>query len=116
MRRRKTRIVVTLGPATEGPAALRALRARGVDFVRTNMSHSSIADMERAIAAARREGLPFIIDTEGSQVRSGDLAEQVVRFEDHDELRLWSWPEPGNRGGLQLKPPSILDQLEEGDL
>ncbi len=116
MRRRRTRIVVTLGPATEGAAALAALRARGVDFVRTNMSHSSLADLERAMAAARRAGLPFIIDTEGSQVRSGDLVEQVVRFEENDELRLWSGPEPGHRGGLQLKPPGFLPQLEEGDL
>jgi pyruvate kinase len=116
MRRRKTRIIVTIGPATAGDAALRALRARGVDFVRTNMSHSSVADLERAIAAARRAGIPFVIDTEGSQVRSGDLREQVVRFEDNDELRLWSGPEPGDRGGLQLKPPAILDQLEPGDL
>ncbi len=116
MRLRKTRIIVTLGPATAGDGALSALRARGVDFVRTNMSHSSLVDLERAIVAARRAGLPFVIDTEGSQVRSGDLAEQVIRFEENDELRLWSGPEPGHRGGLQLKPPAILVQLEPGDL
>jgi pyruvate kinase len=115
-RRRRTRIVVTLGPATTGVGALAALRARGVDFVRTNMSHSSLGELERAVAAAARAGLPFIIDTEGSQVRSGDMVEQVVRFEEGDELRLWSGPEPGHRGGLQLKPPAILPQLEEGDL
>ena len=112
--RRRTRVIVTLGPATAGERALRAIRARGVDFVRTNMSHSSLDDLERSIAAAKAVGVPFIIDTEGSQVRTGDLDAAVVYFEENAEVRLWNRARPGQV--LSLRPESVLGQLEVGDL
>jgi len=113
---RKTKIIVTLGPATEGPRALAAIKARGVDFVRTNMSHSSLEYLGRSLAAAAEVGLPFVIDTEGSQVRTGELNEPVIRVEENAEIRLWNTPVTGNQRELCLRPPSVLAQLQEGDL
>ncbi|MHC4082954.1 MAG: pyruvate kinase, partial [Planctomycetota bacterium] len=113
---RQTKVIVTLGPATDGSRALAAIKARGVDFVRTNMSHSSVADLERSLAAAREVGIPYIIDTEGSQVRTGDVEDGLIRYEEDAEVRLWNTPVVGNHQELCLRPPSVLEQLEEGDL
>jgi pyruvate kinase len=116
MRRRKTRFVVTLGPSTMTIEALRRLRARGVDFVRTNMSHSSLEDLERAISLARRVGIPFVIDTEGSQVRTGDMKAPRASFAETREVILTAGPEEGGAGTLVLRPPAVLGQLRPGDL
>jgi len=57
---RRTRILATLGPATDTPGVLEAIIAAGVDVVRLNFSHGSAADhaarVERVRAAAQAAG------------------------------------------------------------
>ncbi|MEK6721394.1 MAG: sulfate adenylyltransferase [Chloroflexota bacterium] len=113
---RRTKIIVTLGPATTSRPMLQSIHAKGVDFVRINMSHSQIEDLERSIAATREVGLPFIIDTEGSQVRSGELSSNVAVFEENAVVRVWNRPIVGDQEQICLRPGSVVDQLEEGDL
>jgi pyruvate kinase len=50
---RRTKIVATLGPATDSPAALADLIAAGVDLVRVNFSHGSFDDHAKRIAIVR---------------------------------------------------------------
>src|SRR5438270_10952187 len=50
---RRTRIVATLGPASEPPAVLEALLRAGVDVVRINFSHGEPGEHMRRIAAVR---------------------------------------------------------------
>jgi pyruvate kinase len=50
---RRTKIVATLGPATDPPAALADLIAAGVDLVRVNFSHGSFDEHSRRIEATR---------------------------------------------------------------
>jgi pyruvate kinase len=73
MNAKRTKIIVTLGPATSTEQDLRKIKDKGVDFVRINLSHSSLVDLEYYIHLSKRVGIPFIIDTEGSQVRTGYL-------------------------------------------
>ena len=65
----KVKTIVTLGPATRTEESLRKIKDREVDFVRVNMSHSGIEDLEYFVGLAKKNGLEFIIDTEGSQIR-----------------------------------------------
>lgn len=96
MDNRRTKIIVTLGPATGTEQALREMKDKGVDFVRVNMSHSDLADLERLMGLARKVGIPFIIDTEGSQIRTGNLEEEVICFKENDEVRLYAREIVGN--------------------
>lgn len=116
MERPRPKIIVTLGPATRGASMLRALKARGVDFVRVNLSHSSLPEMEEAMALAAEAGIPFVVDTEGSQVRTGGLAAANVSVEENDVVELWRDPIEGDGKRIALKPPEVLAQLEEGDI
>ena len=77
------KIIVTLGPATKTEDYLRQIKDRGAAFARVNMSHSEISDLEYFIGLAKKVGLPFIIDTEGSQVRSGKLKNAPIHFEEN---------------------------------
>ena len=114
--KQKTKVIVTIGPATWTEEHLRKIKDKGVDFVRVNMSHSTLADLKRCLAIAQKVGIPFIIDTEGSQVRTGNLETLYLAVEENDEIRIHTAEIIGDKENINLKPLGIIPQLEVGDL
>lgn len=77
---RRTKIIATLGPATESPDMLGRLLDAGLDIARLNLSHAThdwvrrvVHDL-RAAAAARGRHVGILLDTQGPAIRTGDLA------------------------------------------
>ena len=76
---RKTKIICTLGPATEKPETLRQLMDAGADVFRLNMSHAKhdwvreIVPRIRKIAAQLRRPVAILLDTQGPAIRTGEL-------------------------------------------
>jgi len=114
--RKKIHIIATLGPSTKTEADLRIMKEKGVDFVRLNMSHSTIPQLRDAIMLARKVGIPFIVDTEGSQVRTGILAVSPVHFTVGDIVRVHAKPLRGDRGNINLTPDYAVQKLVPGDI
>ena len=110
------KVIVTLGPSTRTEQDLRMMKDRGVDFVRVNMSHSTIADQEYFMQLANKVGIPFILDTEGSQIRNCSLKEDKVFLNEGDEIKLYAEHIVGDETKMSLRPASVISQLEEGDL
>lgn len=78
---RKTKILCTLGPATDSPEVISALIAKGADIMRLNMSHAShdwvktvYARIREAAVTAGRE-IAVLMDLTGPSIRTGDVAE-----------------------------------------
>jgi len=77
---RKTKIICTLGPATEKPEVFRKLMQQGADVFRLNMSHAkhdwvrAIVPEIRSIAAEINRPVAILMDTQGPAIRTGDLA------------------------------------------
>ena len=77
---RRTKIVATIGPASDSPDVLDSLLAAGVDVVRLNASHSGPAQLATRYAAVReaseRAGRPvaIMLDLAGPKLRIGDMA------------------------------------------
>src|SRR6266853_1367918 len=76
---RKTKIIATLGPATESAAMIARLIEAGVNIFRLNMSHAThdwarrvTADI-RSAAAARQRFIGIMMDTQGPAIRTGEL-------------------------------------------
>jgi len=76
---RKTKIIATLGPATESAEMIGRLIDAGVDLFRLNMSHAPhdwvrrvLGDI-RAAAGARRRFIGIMMDTQGPAIRTGEL-------------------------------------------
>lgn len=113
---KNVKIIVTIGPSTCNEESLRKIKDKGVDFVRVNMSHSSIDYLKNAIQLAKKVNLPFIIDTEGSQVRTAELSTPTIELEDNQEIKIYNSEIIGDKEKLNLKPVSVVDQLEVGDL
>lgn len=91
---RKTKIVCTLGPATDNDDVLRELMLSGMNVARFNFSHGDYADHERRfgqISRLREElGLPVaaLLDTKGPEIRLGKFKESPVTLRDGDEFTL----------------------------
>ncbi len=76
---RKTKIIATLGPATDSPEMLGKLIDAGLNIARLNMSHAPhdwvrrvVKDI-RAAATARKKSVGILMDTQGPAIRTGDL-------------------------------------------
>jgi pyruvate kinase len=110
------KIIASLGPATNNEASLKMIKDRKVSFVRVNMSHSSIQDLNYYIMLSQKAGLPFIIDTEGSQVRTGPLDCESIYYEENKLVRVHSKLLTGTETDISLKPGEIIKQLCPGDL
>ena len=76
---RKTKIVATLGPATCTEAQIRELIAEGLDIVRLNGSHNTLAWHRGVIRRVRTISplIPILLDIPGRKVRTGLLASDV---------------------------------------
>jgi pyruvate kinase len=76
---RKTKIICTLGPATEKTETLRQLIQKGSDVFRLNMSHAShdwvrnIVPRIRMLAQKAGRSVALLLDTQGPAIRTGDL-------------------------------------------
>ncbi|TRW49716.1 pyruvate kinase [Aliidiomarina halalkaliphila] len=83
---RRTKIVTTLGPATDKPGVLEALIQAGASVVRLNFSHGDAADHKKRATAVREiaqrlnRHVAILGDLQGPKIR-------VARFE-HDKVEL----------------------------
>ncbi|MGH3050191.1 MAG: pyruvate kinase, partial [Gaiellaceae bacterium] len=115
---RRTKIVATLGPASDSPERLRALVAAGVDAVRLNLSHgtheqhSKNAWLVREIAAEAGRPVALIADLQGPKLRIGELAEPVV-LRTGGEITVCA-EEAASDGELPVAPAVIGQVLEPG--
>lgn len=81
---RRTKIIATLGPASNTPAVLEELLRAGVNIVRLNFSHGTadqhiaLADMVRGIAARMKREVGVLADLQGPKIRIEKFAEGKV--------------------------------------
>ncbi len=79
-RRRKTKILATLGPVSSNPESIRALFEAGADAFRINMSHTShagLADLHRYVRALEESAgrpISILVDLQGPKIRLGTLS------------------------------------------
>lgn len=113
---RGIQILCTLGPSSLNKQVIERLTDRGVNFFRINMSHTSLEALEDAISTIRSySSVPICVDSEGAQVRTGELKETIV-FKDRQRVKLCRGREQTSEGALPLWPDIAFDQLEAGHL
>jgi pyruvate kinase len=91
---RRTKIVATLGPATDDPAVLADIVRAGVDVVRLNFSHGAVADHARRVAlvraAAQQAGryVGVLGDLQGPKIRIDRFVNGKVQLADGADFTL----------------------------
>ncbi|MBC7214474.1 MAG: pyruvate kinase [Burkholderiaceae bacterium] len=120
---RATKIVATLGPASNTPELLEAMIRAGVNVVRLNFSHGQAQDhIERAAmvrAAAQRAGVEVAIvaDLQGPKIRVGKFANGRVQLQPGARFVLdAARTEPGDEHGVGLDYKELPHDVKPGDM
>src|SRR5450432_2010959 len=91
---RRTKIVATLGPATDSPLVLADMVRAGVDVVRLNFSHGQVADHARRVEmvreAAKQAGryVGLLGDLQGPKIRIDRFVAGKVQLADGAKFTL----------------------------
>jgi pyruvate kinase len=119
-RRRRTKIVATLGPASCDHAAIAALFAAGADVFRINMSHTSHDRMRELVRIIRNieqeSGRPIaaLVDLQGPKLRIGTFKDDAIALVVGANFVLDADPAPGDLDRVYLPHPEILTALRPG--
>lgn len=120
---RRTKIVATLGPATDDLKTLERLVRAGVDVVRLNFSHGSPeehkrrADMIREAAAKAERYVAILGDLQGPKIRIDRFAEGEVLLQEGDAFILDAslGRDEGNRERVGLTYKALPQDVRPGD-
>lgn len=113
-RRRRTKIIATLGPASSSPAVLARLFQAGADVFRLNFSHGTHDDHAARIAMIRDLETRFdrpigiLADVQGPKLRVGQFGGGRIQLQTGQAFRLDLNPTPGDVRRVQLPHPEIM--------
>ena len=121
---RRTKIIATLGPATDQPGVLHALLVAGVDAVRLNFSHGLAADHQRRAAMVREESIllqkevAIIADLQGPKIRIARFAKGPVTLSNDQVFVLDAnlAKEAGNDQQVGIDYPALPTDVKPGDV
>jgi len=118
-RRRKTKILATLGPASNTPEKMRELFEAGVDVFRINMSHTS-HEMLRTMFADLRKlsddvGRPIgiLCDLQGPKIRLGKLTGGPRMLQEGERIKLVLGETSEKPEDIPIPHPEIFQAIKQ---
>ena len=106
---RITNVLCTLGPSSLNRQVIERLQARDVDLFRINLSHTPLDKVAETINIIQsHSSTPVCLDTEGAQVRTGTMENDVV-VKDRQHVRLTAETVVGTSDCLSLTPASVFE-------
>jgi pyruvate kinase len=120
LRRRRTKLVATLGPVSSNPEMLLQLFQAGADVFRLNFSHGTHEDHGRNIdfirelEAQTKHPIGILADVQGPKLRVGRFTGGAVMLTAGQEFRLDLNPTPGDSLRVQLPHPEIIAAAQIG--
>ncbi len=119
---RRTKIVATVGPASQSPAVLRRMVAAGMNMARLSLAHGPAAETIERIGAVRQAAddagatVGVLADLPGPKIRTASFVEEVYVGED-DRLELVSAARGAISDGrrIAVDHPELIEHLQPGD-
>jgi len=118
-RRRKTKIVATLGPATSTPERIQALFDAGADVFRINMSHTSHAQLDalhkavRALESSSGRPIAILVDLQGPKIRVGTFEGGRCVLQVGERVRIVRRVNATQRGEIPIPHGEVFAALKE---
>lgn len=117
---RRTKIVATLGPASNSEAMIEKLLTAGVNVVRLNFSHGTAEQHAASANLVRQVGeklgltVGILCDMQGPKIRIGQFIEGKVNLKTGDLFVLDANCEMGNQDKVGLDYKSLPKEVDEG--
>lgn len=115
-----TKIVATIGPASQDEKTLRAMIRAGMNVARINFSHGShqihgqTIDAIRRIAAQEAAVVAILCDIQGPKIRIGKLEQEPLMLETGDAIALTLDEVIGKAGRVSLPHPEFVRDIHAG--
>jgi len=117
---RRTKIVCTLGPASNNVPVLRELISAGMDVARLNFSHGTHGEHAATIAFARQtaqeqeQNLALLLDTKGPEIRIGTFPGGSITLMAGEQFTLTIRDVPGSKEKVSVNYPGIVNDVKAG--
>ena len=117
----KTKLVCTIGPASESPEILRNMLHAGMNIARLNFSHGDFAwhktviESLRGAASAKGKRVTILADLPGPKMRIGQLAEEPIALKRGDAFTLTTDEVIGDRRRVFVSFPRLPAVVKPGD-
>jgi len=121
LKRKKTKIVATLGPATSSKAVLKGMIEEGVNVFRINFSHANYDDVKQRIAMIRtlndelELNVSILADLQGPKIRVGVMDHEVI-VAPGDEITFVTGEEfKGNKDRIYMNYDNFPKDVKKGE-
>src|SRR5918994_2131025 len=118
---RRTKIVATLGPASDAPGVLGAVLDAGVDVVRLALAHGTVdehrarVEQGRDLAERRGRTVGVLADLPGPKVRAGTFPEGGAFLAEGDEVTLVTGEGASDSHRIEVDEEHLLASVSAGD-
>ncbi|MGI5922079.1 MAG: pyruvate kinase [Syntrophomonadaceae bacterium] len=118
---RKTKIICTIGPASENRETLIQMIEAGMNVARLNFSHGVQEEHQRRIDTIREAAgildvpIAIMLDTKGPEIRTGHLRDKKVRLAAGDKFTLTTREVEGTEKEVQVSYHNLANEVAEGD-
>lgn len=116
-----TKIVCTIGPASESEESLKKLIKAGMNVARLNFSHGTHSEHKKVIsrirAISKELGAPVSIlqDLTGPKIRIGEIEDGAISLESGNEFVLTTRKTKGTVSEVSINYKALPQQVEAGD-
>ncbi len=116
----RTKIVCTLGPASNDPATIGAMIEAGMSVARINFSHGTAEENARVIRTCREVAAGYampigiLADLQGPKLRIGSFAKGKAKLKIGQEFELRAEDGEGDDSGVNVPHPEVLEAIAEG--
>ncbi len=117
----KTKILCTLGPATDSADMIKQLVLAGVDGVRLNFSHGSYDFFENVlkniheICTEEKTPLAVLVDLQGPKIRVGELVEPSIELETGNDIEITIENVKGTEKRISTSYAALVSDAAAGD-
>lgn len=119
---KKTKIVCTLGPASESEEILTQLVENGLNVCRFNFSHGSHEEHKARFDLAKRvreklnKPVAILLDTKGPEIRTGNFADPEVLLEEGQKFTITMDDVMGTKEIMTVSYKGLVEDVKPGDV
>ena len=118
---RRTKIIATIGPASDSEETLRDLIRAGMDVARLGLAHNTIDQAAERMANIRRIAemedryVGILVDLPGPKVRAASFGEAAVTITEDSEVSLRVGVQASTASDIEIDYAGFLTDVEIGD-
>lgn len=117
---RKTKIICTMGPATDREDVLEKMIETGMDVARFNFSHGTYEEMQKRMDMFRKvrdqyqKPVAMLLDTKGPEIRVGSFKEGKAKLTRGQQFILTGEDIEGDNSRVSISYPKLVEDIRPG--